>query len=54
MNPPLAALDRAISYLKNLIVHCDGNIIYHLGRAARLGRAPAIHSFAPMGRPART
>jgi hypothetical protein len=29
MNAPASSLDRAISYLKNLIVHCDGNIIYH-------------------------
>jgi hypothetical protein len=29
MNPPASSLDRAISYLKNLIVHCDGAIDYH-------------------------
>jgi hypothetical protein len=29
MNAPFSTLDRAISYLKNLIVHCDGNIVYH-------------------------
>ena len=29
MNAPLQSLDRAISYLKNLIVHCDGAIEYH-------------------------
>jgi hypothetical protein len=29
MNAPLAELDRALSYLKNLIVHCDGAIDYH-------------------------
>jgi hypothetical protein len=29
MNAPLAELDRAITKLKNLIVHCDGSIDYH-------------------------
>jgi hypothetical protein len=29
MNPPLASLDKAITKLKNLIVHCDGAIEYH-------------------------
>lgn len=28
MNTPLAALDQVITYLKNLIVHCDGSIEY--------------------------
>jgi hypothetical protein len=28
MDPPLASLDQAISYLKNIIVHCDGDIIW--------------------------
>ena len=29
MNPPFASLDRAVTYLKNLIVHCDAAIDYH-------------------------
>lgn len=29
MNPPLSDLDKAITKLKNLIVHCDGAIDYH-------------------------
>jgi len=29
MNPPLSDLDRAISYMKNAIVHCDGRIHYN-------------------------
>ena len=29
MNPPAASLDLAITYLKNLIVHCDAAIDYH-------------------------
>lgn len=28
LNPPFAELDRAITYLKNVIVSCDGNITY--------------------------
>jgi hypothetical protein len=28
-NPAFASLDRAITYLKNLIVHCDAAIDYH-------------------------
>ena len=29
LNPALASLDLAITYLKNLIVHCDAAIDYH-------------------------
>ena len=29
MNPQASSLDRAATYLKNLIVHCDGAIEYH-------------------------
>jgi hypothetical protein len=29
MNTPFASLDRAVTYLKNLIVHCDAAIDYH-------------------------
>lgn len=28
MNPPLQSLDRAITYIKNVIMHCDGVITY--------------------------
>lgn len=28
MDPPLAGLDRGITYLKNPIIHCDGTIAY--------------------------
>ncbi len=29
MNPALASLDKGITYLKNIIVHCDGEITYN-------------------------
>lgn len=29
LNPPFSELDRAITYLKNVIVHCDGSITYN-------------------------
>lgn len=29
VNPPLSDLDRAISYLKNAIIHCDGAVTYN-------------------------
>ncbi len=28
LNPSLASLDQGITYLKNIIIHCDGNIAY--------------------------
>lgn len=31
MNPSLSDLDRGITYLKNIIVHCDGAITYVAG-----------------------
>lgn len=29
MCPALASMDKGITYLKNIIVHCDGNILYN-------------------------
>lgn len=31
LNPALASLDKAITYAKNVIVHCDGSVTYNSG-----------------------